>query len=74
MNMDKCEVTFLVSLDLSAVLDMVDHDNLLQRLQSLLPLCSNALSWFQSYLEGRVQQISINGTLSDTFALECGVP
>ena len=27
--------------------------------------------WFQSYLEGRVQRISVNGTLSNTFALEC---
>ena len=33
-----------------------------------------AFSWFQSYLEGRSQQISINGTLSKKFNLNCGVP
>ena len=74
MNMDKGHVTPLVLLDLSAAFDTVDHGILLRRLQSLLGLRGNALSWFQSYLEGRVQRISVNDTLSNTFALECGLP
>ena len=32
------------------------------------------LSWFESYLKGRSQQVSINGTLSKPFDLKCGVP
>ena len=51
MNMDKCHVTFLASLDLIAALDMVDHDNLLKRLQSLLPLGSNC-TFLVSILSG----------------------
>ena len=74
MNMDKGHVTLLVLLDLSAAFDTVDHSILLQRLQSLLGLRGKALSWFQSYLNGRSQQISINGTYSKKFDLDCGVP
>ena len=33
-----------------------------------------ALSWIASYLSGRTQQVSIDGTLSMKFDLECGVP
>ena len=32
------------------------------------------LSRFESYLKGRSQQVSINGTLSKPFDLKCGVP
>ena len=71
MNMDKGLVTLLVLLDLSAAFDTVDHGILLQRLQSLLGLRGNALSWFQSNLEGRAQRISVDGTISKSFALEC---
>ena len=74
MDMDKGHVTLLVLLDLSAAFDTVDHTILLGRLQSLLGLRGNALSWFQSYLNGRSQRISVDGTLSDKFELECSVP
>ena len=74
MNIDKGHVTLLVLLDLSSGFDTVDHGILLRRLQSLLDLRDNALSWFQSYPEGRAQGISVDGTLSNIFSLECGVP
>ena len=74
MNMDNGYVTLLVVLDLSAAFDTVDHGVLLRSLHSLLGLRGNVLSWFQSYLPNRVQRISIDGTLSNIFNLECGVP
>ena len=74
MNMDTGHVTLLVLLDLSAAFDTVDHDTLIHRLQSLLDLRGSALQWFRSYLRGRSQQVTINGALSKTFGLECGVP
>lgn len=32
------------------------------------------LSWFESYFEGRSQQVSINGSLRKQFDLMCEVP
>ena len=74
MNMDRGHVTLLVLLDLSAAFDTVDHDILIHRLQSLLGLRGSALEWLRSYLSDRSQQVSINGTLSKMFGLDCGVP
>ena len=74
LNMDKGHVTLLVMLDLSAAFDTVDHGILLHRLQSKLGLRDKALSWFKSYLAGRTQQVSVNGSLSDKFNLSCWVP
>ena len=72
-NMDKGHVTLLVMLDLSAAFDTVYH-GILHRLQSKLGLRDKALLWFKSYLTGRTQQVSVNGTLSDKFNLTRGVP
>ena len=74
INMNKQHVTLLVLLDLSAAFDTVDHCILLQRLRSSLGLQGKVLSWLSSYLSGRSQQILVNGTLSKSFDLECGVP
>ena len=38
---------------LSAAFDIVDHDTLLQRLQTSYGLCGNVIAWFTSYLTGR---------------------
>lgn len=71
LNMDKGHVTLLVILDLSAAFDTVDHGILLHWLQFKLGLRDKALLWFKSYLAGRKQQVSVNGTLSDKFNLTC---
>ena len=73
-NMDMVHVTLLVLLDLSATLDTVDHDILIHRRKSLLGLRGSAFQRFRSYLRGRSQQVTINGALSKTFGLACGVP
>ena len=74
MNMNKGHVSLLVLLDLSAAFDTVDHKILLKTLQMKLGVCSSALSWFKSYLEGRSQRICIKETLSQSFDLQWGVP
>lgn len=72
INTDRGHVTLLVLLDVSAAFDTVRI--LLRRLQLQLGLLGNALSCFQSHLEERVQRISVNGTLSNTFSRKRGVP
>jgi len=74
MAMDKGQVTLLVLLDLSSAFDTVEHEILLERLRSTIGLRRKVLSWFESYLKDRSQQVSINGTLSKPFDLKCGVP
>ena len=72
--MKRQHVTLLVLLDLSAAVDSIDHGILLERLRSAFGVRDMAVSWFASYLSGRTQQVSIDGTLSTKFDLECGVP
>ena len=74
LNMNGQHVTLLVLLDLSAAFDTIDHDILVERLRSAFGVRDTALSWIASYVSGRTQQVSIDGTLSTKFDLECGVP
>ena len=73
-NMDKQEVTLLVLLDLSAAFDTVDHNILINILESDFGICGDVLQWFRSYLTGRVQRIIVNQKSSKTFNLNYGVP
>ena len=67
-------MTLLVLLDLSVAFDTVDPSILLTRLRSKLGLNRAALSWFFSFLSGRIQRISVQGVLSNVFHLRYGVP
>ncbi len=73
-NMENQQVTLLVLIDLSAAFDTIDASILLDVLNTRFGITDVALSWFQSYLSDRSQQINISGVLSDTFGLEYGVP
>ena len=74
LNMNKGHVTLLVLLDLSAAFDTVDHGIPITSLQSRFGVSGKVLEWFSAYLRNRSQRISVNGTLSDRFALQYGVP
>ena len=74
LKMNSQHVTVLILLDLRVAFDTVDHNILLDRLQSNLGLRGTVLDWFCSYLSDRTQQISIEGSVSRKFPLGCGVP
>ena len=54
--------------------DTVDHDILLQRLQTTFGIDGVALKWFQSYLTGRTQYVRRGSARSTTVHLTCSVP
>ena len=71
---DRGNVALLGLLDMSAAFDTVDHGILLHRMESSFGITGQALSWLQSFLEGRTQQASYNGMTSTTLAVTTGVP
>ena len=73
-NMDKQEVTLLVILVLSAAFDTVDHNILINILESDFGICGDVLKWFRSYLTGRVQHVIVNQQSSKTFNINYRVP
>lgn len=72
--MEKQEVTALIALDLSAAFDTVDHDILLEVLESQYGVCKTALQWLDSYLRPRNCRVSVNSAQSTPQLLECSVP
>ena len=72
--MDDGRVTALTLLDLSAAFDTIDHTILLRRLGDWFGVSGNALDWFESYLNGRSQNIKLGNCLSSRSDLSAGVP
>jgi hypothetical protein len=71
---DVGEGVLLVSLDLSAAFDTLDHAVLLERLRTETGVNGLALDWFNSYISNRTQSVVINETLSKCVSLSIGVP
>ena len=67
------KISAVVMLDLSAAFDVVDSSILLDKLE-LYGFRGNALSWLHSYLDGRQQQVYVDGVLSDPLEVEVGLP
>ena len=53
--------------------DGVDYQILLRKIQSV-GASTSALTWFNSYLTNRYQVVRIHSSVSDSLAVECGVP
>jgi len=63
--------TGMVMLDLQKAFDTVDHTILCSKLKEM---GVESVEWFQSYLNDRMQCISVNNTMSDFCDITCGVP
>ena len=72
--MDQGKAGILLLLDMSAAFETVDHRTLLARLHTELGIGGTALDWFESFLVGRHQVVSIRGEHSDSCLLRYGVP
>ena len=65
--------SLLILLDLTAAFDTVDHGILIEELFDC-GIRDNALALFRSYLENRYQQVVVDGKMSESSELHCGVP
>ena len=74
MKMNSQEVTLLVMLDLSATFDTVNHAILISRLHEEVGVSRLALEWFRSYLQNRTQRVAVDGTFSERFVFDHGLP
>ena len=68
----KC--TLLVTLDITAAFDTVNHQRLLQCFEHNFGFSETVLSWFTSYLSNRTQRVKIGHSFSESIAVESGFP
>ena len=74
LSRDRNECVLFISLDLSATFDTIDHQILLARLAHRYGITGICLNWIKSYLDGRKLRVAIDRILSDSKALNFGVP
>ena len=72
--MENGKYTSIVSLDLSATFDMVNHTILLEVLNCYFGITEHALSWIFSYLSSRRFQVQVGHLTSKTVEIDFLVP
>ena len=72
--MENQKITALAVMDLSAALDTVPHDRLLEVLNCKFRIEETALQWIENYLRPQFFRVSINKEYLDTRELMCSVP
>ncbi len=73
MGIDKSLLSGAILLDFTSAFDLIDHKLLIDKLRCY-GFGSMAVSWFESYSGNRTQRVYLNGTLSNSKSLSCGVP
>jgi retron-type reverse transcriptase len=71
---DHSQAAFILSLDLSAAFDLLNHDILLRRLEDMFGLSPSVISLLRSYLSHRFFVVDCDGSLSAPQKLSFGVP
>jgi len=66
--------TILVSLDLSAASDTIDHLIVLTKLEHSFGITNMVLRWIKSYLSNRTQCVAMGTTQSHFIPLSTGIP
>ena len=72
-SMERQSITSLVTIDLSAAFDTVDHEILLNILKHKFGIEGKALQWFNNYLRPRSFKVITDGTYSQEQDLEVSV-
>ena len=62
-----------IFLDLHKAFDTINHDILLKKMEHY-GIRGNVLHWFESYIKGRSQYVTVNGNSSEILPITCGVP
>ena len=73
VNIDKGFLNGVVFINLKKALDTIDHE-IISRKLSYFGADQATIKWFQSYLSDRTQRCNVNGSLSTTSTVTCGVP
>ena len=73
INIDNGLVNGVVFIDLKKAFDTIDHDIMMLKLENY-GVERNSLTWFISYLTDRTQKCLVNGQLSKSVPITCGVP
>lgn len=71
---DKKGVAFLLFIDFSKAFDRVSHVKLLNKLYSQFFFSRASVKLLQTYLTGRNQVVSVNGTYSQSISILSGIP
>ena len=73
INIDKGLLNRVIFIDLKKAFDTIDHTILLRKLR-IYGVDENGIKFFESYLINRSQRCCVNGELSETAKITCGVP
>ena len=70
---DSKQITVMISLDISAAFDTINHNKLLQRFKTEFGVTDKALNWLSSYISDRKQFVKLGQHCSSTVRCVSGI-